>query len=205
MIESHAVIAAWLPIVLALANSAGPGADEHLLAGAGAFRDGRFDAALVEFRVAEKLGAPDAGAYAAASLVKLGRPEEALEAFASSPPGDDDLLDWYRALACYDARLYVCAGRLLSGVGRAGPKAAAEGGKLRAEIARVLTPEPATASINWYLARCEERRAEKRSALAAAYCREAADLGARRSDRHGVARANAELVRLEAAVHEVKR
>ncbi len=199
------MIATGLPLVLALAISAGPAAAEHLLAGAGAFRDSRFDAALVEFRVAQKLGAPDAGAYAAAALVKLGRPEEAIEAFASSPPGDDDLLDWYRALACYDARLYRCAGRLLAGLDRAGPKAAAEAGKLRAEITRVLAPEPTKPSIDWYLARCDERRAEGRSALASAYCREAADLGARRPDQHGVARANAEHARLEpAAVRGVK-
>ncbi len=199
------MIATGLSIVLALAISAGPAADEHLLAGAGAFRDGRFDAALVEFRVAQKLGAPDAGAYAAAALVKLGRAEDAVEAFASSPPGEDDLLDWYRALACYDARLYTCASRLLAGLDRAGPKAAGEVGRLRAEVARVLAPEPGKPSIDWYLARCEERRAEGRSALAAAYCHEAADLGARRPDRHGVARANAELVRLEpAAVHGMK-
>jgi len=192
------VIAATYSL-LALAISAGTAADEHLLAGAGAFRDGRFDAALVEFRVAEKLGAPDAGAYAAAALVKLGRPEEAIEAFASSPPGDDDLLDWYRALACYDARLYNCAGRLLTGLDHSGPKVAAEVAGLRGEIARVLAPEPAKASIDWYLARCDERRAEGRTALAAAYCREAADLGARRKDRHGGARAKAELMRLEPA------
>jgi hypothetical protein len=200
------VIANSLSLFLALAISAGPAADEHLLAGAGAFRDGRFDAALVEFRVAEKLGAPEAGAYAAAALVKLGRPEEALEAFASSPPGDDDLLDWYRALARYDARLYVSAGRLLSKLSGAGPKASAEASRLRAEIDRVLGPEPSKTSIDWYLARCDERRAQGRSVLAAAYCREAADLGARRPDRHGVARADAALVRLEpAALHGVRR
>ncbi len=186
-------------LAVALAMSAGPAAGEHLLAGAGAFRDGRFDAALVEFRVAETLGAPEAGAYAAATLVKLGRAEEAIEAFASSPPGDDGLLDWYRALACHDARLYTCAGRMLTGLERAGPKGAAEIEKLQRELARVLAPEPAKASIDWYLARCEARRAGGRSILAAAYCREAAELGARRPDRHGVARANADLSRVEPA------
>ena len=192
------MIATGLSLALAVAISAAPGADEHLLAGARAFRDGHFEAALVEFRVAERLGASDAGAYAAASLVQLGRPEEAVEAFASSPPGDDDLLDWYRALACYDAHLYACADRLLAGLERAGPKAAAEVGKLRVEITRVLAPVPAKPSIDWYLARCEQRRAEGREALAAAYCREAAELGGRRPDRYGVARANAEFARVGA-------
>ena len=185
--------------VAALAISAGPAAGEHLLAGARAFRDDKFDAALVEFRVAEKLGAPEAGAYAGAALVKLGRAEEAVEAFASSAPGDDDLLDWYRAVACYDAKLYGCAERALAGLDRAGPKVAAEVARLRGEIARVLSPEPAPASVDWYLARCEARYGEGRAALGAAYCREAAELGGRRPDRHGVARANAVLVRFEPA------
>ncbi len=193
------MIAAGLRFVLALAISTGPAANEHLLAGAGAFRDGRFADALVEFRVAEKLGAAEGGTYAAAALVKLGRPEEAIEAFATSPPGDDDLLDWYRALACYEARLYTCAGRLLARLARAGPQATSEVEKLRADIARVLAPEPAKASIDWYLARCDERRKEGSTALAAAYCREAADLGARRPDRHGVGRATAGLARLDPA------
>jgi hypothetical protein len=197
------VIATGLPLLLALAISAGPAADEHLLAGAGAFRDGRFDAALVEFRVSEKLGAPEAGAYAAAALVKLGRPEEALEAFASSPPGEDGLLDWYRALACYDARLYACADRLAARLSSAGPHASAQAARLRAEVARVLAPEPSRQTIDWYLARCEDRRAAGRTALAAAYCREAADLGARRRDRYGVQRASG-LARLDAAGHGVR-
>ena len=46
------MIATGLSLALAVAISAAPGADEHLLAGARAFRDGHFDAALVEFRVA---------------------------------------------------------------------------------------------------------------------------------------------------------
>ena len=200
------MIARAFSALISLAVSAGPAAGEHMLAGAAAFRDAHFDAALVEFRVAEKLGAPEAGAYAAAALVKLGRAEEAIEAFAASPPGDDELLDWYRAVACYDAKLYGCAGRMLAGLDRAGPKAAAEAGRLRAEIARVLSPEPATAAIDWYLARCEVRRSEGRSALASAYCREAFELGARRADRHGVARATAGLAHVEpASTHGAKR
>jgi hypothetical protein len=193
------VIARAVLTLASLAISAGPAAGEHLLAGAGAFRDGRFDAALVEFRVAEKLGAPEAGAYAGAALVKLGRPEEAVEAFAAAPPGEDDLLDWYRAVACHDARLYVCADRLLAGLDRAGPRVAAEVGRLRGEVRRVLASEPSSASVDWYLARCEARGADGRGALAVAYCREAAALGARRPDRHGVARATAALSRLEPA------
>jgi tetratricopeptide (TPR) repeat protein len=190
------VIAIGLNVILAVAISASPAADEHLLAGAGAFRDGRFEAALVEFRVAERLGASDATGYAGAALVKLGRPEEALEAFAAAPRSDDSLLTWYHAVACYDARLYTCAARLLDRIDLEGPRASRELARLRAEVARVLEPEPTAAAVEWYLARCEERHGTDRGAVAAAYCREAATLGARRQDRHGVSRATALLARL---------
>jgi hypothetical protein len=86
-----------------------------------------------------------------------------------------------------------------------GPKAAPAVSKLRADLARVLAPEPQQASVDWYLARCEELRERGRGALAMAYCREAADLGARRPDRYGVARASAVLARLvPGAGREVK-
>src|SRR5258708_20102539 len=103
------------PLAVLLAVS---GADEHLLAGARFFRAGEFARALVEFRVAEKLGGPgEPSWYAAAALVKLGRPEEALEAFAQAekvaPAARDALLDYYRALACYDAPLYPSAPKSL--------------------------------------------------------------------------------------------
>ena len=68
-------------VVTLLLSAGGPGADQHLLAGARLFRDGQYAEALVEFRVAQRLGSPEASAYAGASLVKLERPEEAVEAF----------------------------------------------------------------------------------------------------------------------------
>src|ERR1051325_2597844 len=116
---------------------AATGADEHLLAGARAFRGGEYARALVEFRVAEKLAGPgEASWYAAAALQKMGRPEDALVAFAqaekSAPAARDALLDYYRAMACYDARLYLCAARLLGQVGdQGGPRIAAMAKKTR--------------------------------------------------------------------------
>jgi len=176
-----------------------PSAGEHLLAGARAFRDGRFDLALVEFRVAQSLGAEDAAPYAAATLVKLGRSEEAVEAFGSSNPGSDALLDYYRAVACYEARLYGCADRLLARLGeRAGPRVTEQAARMRAAIALELTNEPPQASVDWYLARCSDRRAAGRLGLAAAYCREAADLAARRQDRYRLAEASSLLATLPA-------
>jgi len=168
---------------VALASSGTP-ADEHLLAGARAFRDGRFAEALVEFRVAERLGSADAPAYAAASLVKLGRPEEAIEAFGGvDRPGRDALLDYYRALACHEARLYLCADRLLAAVAeRAGPKVADQASRMRAGIAVALAAEPTREAIDWYHSRCREASTAGRVQLALANCREAAALAERRKD-----------------------
>ncbi len=59
-----------------------PSASEpHLVAGAEAFRAEAYAQALVEFRVAEALGSAEARWYSAASLLKLGRAEDAVEAF----------------------------------------------------------------------------------------------------------------------------
>lgn len=176
--------------LLGLALSTGPDpADGHLIAGASAFRDGRFDQALVEFRVAQKLGAADAAAYAAAALVKLGRPEDALDAFGLEARPGDPLLAYYRAMACYDAKLFHCADRLLAGVApQGGPGMAEQAARIRAAIASILRAEPSTETIDWYLARCTGT-GSARPRLAAAYCTEAADLATRRSDAYGKARA----------------
>lgn len=169
----------------------------HLLAGASHFREGRFAAALVEFRVAERGGAGgEATWYVAASLVKLGRAEEALEAFArawaAAPDARDALLTYYEALACYEARLYLCADALLAQVGKAGgPHVSAQAARVRGDIARALASEPSHTVIDWYLARASEAQAAGRDALAARYRAEAANLAARRADRYREAEARA--------------
>ncbi len=184
-----------LLLVLAVMSSPGEkSAGEHLAAGAHAFREGRYDEALVEFRVAQGLGASDAGPYAAASLVKLGRAEEAVEAFAPTEEGRDALLDYYRGIACYEARLYLCADRLLAAVSaRSGPRIAEEAAKARAAIASELAKEPPQPTIDWYLTRCGERRDAGRSTLAAAFCQEAVGLAERRSDRYRMSEAATQL------------
>jgi hypothetical protein len=200
------VTAPGIVLLLGLALSA-RGPDDHLMTGARHFREGRFDAALVEFRVAERLGATDAAGYAGASLVKLRRPEEALEAFAAAGEGSRDaLLDYYRALACYDARLFLCADRLLASLGeRSGPRIAEQTQKVRADIAAALAKEPAQEAIDWYLARCSASADEHRPALAAGYCREAAALADRRNDRYRRGDALAVLARLEEANRGARR
>ncbi len=177
-----------------------PAADAHVLAGARLFREDRFAEALVEFRVAERLGASEARGYAGAALVKLARPEEALELFeAPGGPaaGADPLLDYYHALACYDARLYLCADELLAGLGRrSGPRIAGQAERIRRDIAAALTGEPAPDAVDWYLARARTHADAKRTVLARAFAREAQALGNRRSDRHGAAAASALLAQL---------
>ena len=173
-------------LAAALVAAASPGADEHLLAGAKLFRSGNYAESLVEFRVASRLGSQEAASYAGAALVKLGRPEDAIEAFGGlEGEGPDALIEYYRAVAAYDARLYQAADRLLAAVGgRSGPKVADQAGKLRARLAMALADEPSTASIDWYLARCAEYRDARRVVLAHAFCTEAAGLSKRRPDHY---------------------
>jgi hypothetical protein len=178
-------------LAAALVAASSPGADEHLLAGAKLFRSGDYAEALVEFRVASRLGSQEAAAYAGATLVKLGRPEDAIEAFGGlEGEGSDALIEYYRAVAAYETRLYLAADRLLAAVGgRSGPKIADQAGKLRAQIARALAGEPPTASIDWYLASCAGYRSAGRSVLAHALCAEAAGLSHRRPDHYRSAEA----------------
>ena len=189
---------------LVLAGAPSPGA--HVLAGARLFRESQYAEALVEFRVAERLGAPDAQGYAAASLLKLDRPLDALALFEERRAGaarNDALLDYYHALACYAARLYVCADDLLAGIApRIGPRIAAQTANIRADIAGALAAEPATDSIDWYVGRAEDHLRAGRAVLARAFFREARALGARRRDGHGVATADARLVQLARAAPE---
>jgi len=194
-------IAAFLAVVCLAAGALAAGED-HLLAGAQLFRDRRFQEAYVEFTVAARLGAGDDAAwYAAATLVKLERPEDALEAFAAAeraaPSIADPLLDYYRALACYEARLFLCADRLLESVGdRTGPRIGAQARKMRADIAALLATEPSADSIDWYHAHGAAARKEGRHSLAALYYTEAAALSRRRQDRHREAEARASLAEL---------
>jgi hypothetical protein len=174
--------------------------EPHLVAGAEAFRAGSYDKALVEFRVAEALGSTEAGWYAAASLLKLGRAEDAVEAFVLVDRGtrsaDDALLEVYRGQACYAARLYLCADRWFeSAAGRAGPRLAPQLQSLRSAIREALRPEQLAPAIDRLLGRATEL-AGSRPALASAYADEAVALSARSPLRHRAAEATALATRL---------
>ena len=158
----------------------------HLVAGGAAFRESDFARALVEFRVAEKLGgAGEATWYVAATLAKLGRVDEALERFdqaeRTAPAARDVVLDFYRASAAYEARLYLTADRLLAEIGeRAGPRIGGEAHTLRARIAELFAAAPQEAVIDWYHAQAQLELKSGRFVLARAYWSEAAQLSEKR-------------------------
>jgi tetratricopeptide (TPR) repeat protein len=185
--------------LLGLTAATPPDSTPHLLQGARHFREGRFANALVEFKVAQRLGTGgEADWYIAASLVKLGRSEEALEAFAaaqkSAPDARDALLDYYHALACYEAKLYLCADTLLDAVGDAsGPRIGEQVRKLREDISALFRSAPVPSSIDWYHGRATQARSAGRPLLAARYLEEAVRLAQKREDRYRLAEARAGL------------
>lgn len=193
------------PAVLALLLAAGPGtpaSEPHLVAGAEAFRAESYTKALVEFRVAEALGSTEASWYVAASLLKLGRAEDAVEAFVlaerSNRAAGDALLEVYRGQACYAARLYLCADRWFESAGaRAGPRLTPQLQALRAAIRDALQPGQLDPAIDRLLSRATELE-RTRPALASAYASEAVGLAARSPTRHRQAEATALSGRLAA-------
>jgi tetratricopeptide (TPR) repeat protein len=190
-------------VVLALLLAAEPGvppSEAHLVAGAEAFRAESYEKALVEFRVAEALGSAEASWYAAASLLKLGRAEDAVEAFAlaerSNRAAADALLEVYRGQACYAAQLYLCADRWFESASlRAGPRLAPQLRTLRAQIRDALQPGQLDTAIDRRLARAAELQAT-RPVLALAYAEEAAGLASRSPTRHRQAEATTLAARL---------
>ena len=192
------------PAVLALLLVAAPPSESHLVAGADAFRAEAYEKALVEFRVAEALGSADASWYAAASLLKLGRAEDAVEAFVlaerSNPGGAGDaLLEVYRGQACYAAQLLLCADRWFgSAEARAGPRLAPQLKALRAAIRDALRPEQIEPAIDRFLDRAAALQ-RTRTALALAFAEEAAALATRSPARHRHDEATALAGRLVAA------
>ena len=119
-------------------------------------------------------------AYAAASLVNLERFEEALEAFEGAPRGEDGLLDFYRALACYGAHLYACADEVLGTTGdRGGPRDRRRGRGAPPEH-RGRRGSAAADDVFGYAARCGFSYGS--ASVSGAYCPGSADLDARRAE-----------------------
>jgi hypothetical protein len=146
----------------------------------------------------------------AASLVKLNRPEDALVEFARAqtlaPRERDGLFDYYHALACYDARLYLCADHLLTALGAApGPKIAAQALKIHRDLQPLLATPPSPAAIDWYHAQGQQALNANRPALAETYFQEAAALAQRRTDAYRRADALAGAARARQAAPVGKR
>lgn len=192
----------FILVAALLASTPGP-ADEHLLKGARAFRNARYGEALVEFRVAEKLGAgQDARDYAAAALVKLDRPLEALELFGSRS-GADAVLEFYRALACYQAQMFTCADRSLEmTMGRFGPRVAEEARTMREQIRKTLATEITPTTVDWYMEHAEAALRTGKLTVGLLYAAEAREMGARRKDCHRCAEAVALEARARALEQE---
>jgi tetratricopeptide (TPR) repeat protein len=180
-------------------------ADVHLFAGARHFREARFEEALLEFRVAGRLGRIGPALwYSGAVLVKLGRHDEAIEAFATAEAVDRDvgdaMLSYYRAVALYESHLLLSADRALAAAGDGvGPRIVGQIADLRGKIAAVLERGPGVGEIDAYHHRAENAVAAGRPVLAAALLAEAVALGERRGDGYRSAEARATLARLALA------
>lgn len=163
--------------------------DAHVLAGARAFRSGQWADALVEFRVALKLGAaPSVRWYEGAALARAGRFEEAVGsfevAFELAPAGRDPLLDYYRALACYEARLWGCVVEVTAELTRTGgPRVQQQVKAMAGEAKQLLATEPPKDAIDACFSRSQGSTSR---ALGRAWLREAGRLGRLRVDGYRV-------------------
>ncbi|MFZ5446629.1 MAG: tetratricopeptide repeat protein [Myxococcota bacterium] len=163
------------------------GADAHVLVGARAFREGDWARALVEFRVALKLGAePRVHWYEAAALARAERYEEAAAAFQRAselaPEGQDALFGYYRALACFEAKLFACALEVTTALERtAGPRVQTQLAAISSETKQLLATEPPRESVDTCFARAAQAPSPELRRL---WLREAEALASRRADRH---------------------
>lgn len=175
-------------VLVSAVGAAQPSADAHVLTGARAFRDGDWATALVEFRVALKLGAaPGVHWYEGAALARAGRFEEAVGVFELAQelaPGErDSLLDYYRALSCFEAHLWGCVAEVTSQLQRTGgPRIQQQVTAMAAEAKQLLSTEPPKSAIDACLSRA---KAAASPPLARAWLREASRLSALRPDHFG--------------------
>lgn len=166
--------------------------DAHVLAGAKAFRAGEWAAALVEFRVAIKLGAPASVRwYEGAALARAERFEEAVGsfelAFEQAPGSRDPLLDYYRALSCFELRLWGCVVEVTAELERTGgPRVQQQVKVMAGEAKLLLAVEPPREVIDACFTRS---RLAGSPALGRAWLKEAVRLGKRRGDTFRVSEA----------------
>ncbi len=179
-----ALLSVWLA-----APATGDEGEHHLRAGAAHFRAGRYEEAVVEFKVAAALGAGhECPWYIAAALTRAGRNLDALEAFESAqrvaPESADALFLYYRGIACSDTQLVVCAAESFERASKvSGPKISEQARRLSVEARVLLSAAPPRAAIDALLTRAAEQTQRARPTLALLFSREAAALASLRADR----------------------
>jgi hypothetical protein len=159
--------AAWVAIAV-IGMCASAHADDatsrHLLAGVRAFKDARYEEALVELRIVQHAAnAPaDLAFYLGPTLVKLGHDREAIDVFVTSRAQRDALTDFYLGEAYYHAKLYrkargVFAQLRSRGLGPVLDEAAA---RYIAAVDAVYQAPPANAVVDAYVALAREAAAD---------------------------------------------
>jgi tetratricopeptide (TPR) repeat protein len=159
----------------------------HLLLGVRAFKEARYDEALVELRLVARApdAPPDLAFYLGPTLYKLKRYDEALDVFVGSRAAPDALTDFYCGETYYQLRLFrkaraVFAGLRARGLGPALDEAA---GRYVAAVDTLYKTAPTEASIDYYLAQGLEI-AGRDPVLAGEYLDEARQVEALATARH---------------------
>jgi hypothetical protein len=133
----------------------GSSTSRHLLAGVRAFKDGRYDEALVELRVVQHSAdvPADLSFYLGPTLVKLGRDREAIDVFVASTAPRDALTDFYLGEAYYHAKLYRKARDLFAGLRSRGlgPALDEAAGRYVAAVDAVYASPPSDATVDSYV------------------------------------------------------
>lgn len=132
----------------------------HLLAGVRAFKDARYEEALVELRVvARTLDAPaDLAFYLGPTLYKLGRHREAIAVFVTSRAPRDALSEFYLGQAYYQAKLFLKARHVFAGLRTRGlgPTLDAAAARYVDAVDAAYDKPPTPTTIDVYIAQATE-------------------------------------------------
>ena len=134
----------------------GSSTPRHLLLGVRAFKEARYDEALVELRLVARApdAPPDLAFYLGPTLYKLKRYDEALVVFVTSHADPDALTDFYRGETYYQLRLYRKARAVFAGL-RArglGPVLDEAAGRYINAVDTAYKAAPTAASLDYYIA-----------------------------------------------------
>jgi hypothetical protein len=159
----------------------------HLLAGVEAFQAGRYETALIEFRVVGRSPSPpaDLAFYLGPTLHKLGRHAEAAEVLLAVPAPRELLAELYLGQALYQQRLFLAAREVFVGLrGRGlGPRLEGVVDRYVGLVEALYAAAPPIVVAGVYETAAVRELAAGRSRLAALYRREAAEIRQRAGDR----------------------